>query len=131
MHPAKSCASRTADNSGGKRAPVGFVAVALNACQERMGAIDIVGVDPDYQRRGISSGLTEFAKQHMRSCGMGIAVARPAATPVTHLRELLTRRPVSRSYPLLGTSSYSTRRDYPAAGAKKSMSSWLTRSASS
>lgn len=57
------------------------MAVALNACQERMGAIDIVGVDPDYQRRGISSGLTEFAKQHMRSRGMDIAVVEPGGDP--------------------------------------------------
>jgi ribosomal protein S18 acetylase RimI-like enzyme len=54
--------------------PVGFVTVALNAFHERMGAIDIVGVDPDYQRRGISSRLTEFAVDHMRHSGMDIAV---------------------------------------------------------
>lgn len=61
--------------------PVGFVAVALNAYHERMGAIDIVGVDPDYQRRGISSGLTEFAKQHMRGRGMDIAVVETGGDP--------------------------------------------------
>ena len=54
--------------------PVGFVAVALNAFHEGMGAIDIIGVDPDYQRRGFSSLLTEFATEHMRSLGMDIAV---------------------------------------------------------
>jgi ribosomal protein S18 acetylase RimI-like enzyme len=54
--------------------PVGFLAVALNAFHERMGVIDIVGVDPDYQRRGISSRLTEVAVEHMRSHGMDIAV---------------------------------------------------------
>ncbi|MGH3338019.1 MAG: GNAT family N-acetyltransferase [Propionibacteriaceae bacterium] len=54
--------------------PVGFVAVALNAFHERMGWIDIIGVDPDYQRRGISSRLTDFALDHMRSHGMDIAV---------------------------------------------------------
>src|SRR6476660_4049610 len=54
--------------------PVGFVAVALNAFHERVGVIDIIGVDPDYQRRGISSQLTEFATGHMRSRGMDIAV---------------------------------------------------------
>ena len=56
------------------RRPVGFVAVALNAFHERMGVIEIIGVDPDYQRRGISSRLTEFATEHMRSRGMDIAV---------------------------------------------------------
>jgi GNAT superfamily N-acetyltransferase len=54
--------------------PVGFVAVALNVFHERMGAIDIIGVDPDHQRRGIGSRLIEFAADHMRSRGMDIAV---------------------------------------------------------
>jgi ribosomal protein S18 acetylase RimI-like enzyme len=54
--------------------PVGFVAIALNAFHERMGVIEIIGVDPDYQRRNISSRLTEFAAEHMRSRGMDIVV---------------------------------------------------------
>ena len=55
--------------------PIGFVAVALNAFHEGMGVIDIiVGVDPDHQRRGISSRLTESAVEHTRSRGMDIAV---------------------------------------------------------
>jgi GNAT superfamily N-acetyltransferase len=54
--------------------PVAFVAVALNAFHERMGWIDIIGVDPDYQRSGISSQLTALAMDHMRSHGMDIAV---------------------------------------------------------
>ena len=53
--------------------PVGFVTVALNAFNERMGVIDIIGVDPDFQRRGIASQLTEHALDHMRRCGMDIA----------------------------------------------------------
>ena len=61
--------------------PVGFVAVALNAFHEGMGAIDIIGVDPDYQRRGISSRLTEFATEHMRSRGMDIAVVETGGDP--------------------------------------------------
>ena len=52
----------------------GFVAVALNAFHERMGVIEIIGVDPDYQRRGVGARLTEFAADHMRRCGMDIAV---------------------------------------------------------
>ena len=54
--------------------PVGFVAIGLDAFHERMGVIDIIGVDPDYQRQGIGSRLTEFATEHMRSRGMDIAV---------------------------------------------------------
>ena len=61
--------------------PVGFVAVALNAFHEGMGVIDIIGVDPAYQRRGISSRLTEFAAEHMRSRGMDIAVVETGGDP--------------------------------------------------
>ena len=61
--------------------PVGFVAVALNAFHEGMGVIDIIGVDPDYQRRGISWRLTEFAAEHMRGRGMDIAVVETGGDP--------------------------------------------------
>ena len=61
--------------------PVGFMAIALNAFHERMGVIDIIGVDPDYQRRGVSSRLTEFATEHMRSRGMDIAVVETGGDP--------------------------------------------------
>ena len=61
--------------------PVGFVAVALNAFHEGMGVIDIIGVDPDYQRRGVSSRLTEVAIEHMRSRGMDIAVVETGGDP--------------------------------------------------
>ena len=61
--------------------PVGFMAIALNAFHERMGVIDIIGVDPDYQRRGVSSRLTEFATEHMRSNGMDIAVIETGGDP--------------------------------------------------
>jgi ribosomal protein S18 acetylase RimI-like enzyme len=61
--------------------PVGFVAIALNAFHERMGVIDMIGVDPDYQRRGISSRLTEFATEHMRNRGMDIVVVETGGDP--------------------------------------------------
>ena len=61
--------------------PVGFVTVALNAFHERMGWIEIIGVDPDHQRRGIGAGLTECAIQHMRSHGMDIAVVETGGDP--------------------------------------------------
>ena len=61
--------------------PIGFVAVALNAFHEGMGVIDIIGVDPDHQRRGISSRLTESAVEHMRSRGMDIAVVETGGDP--------------------------------------------------
>jgi GNAT superfamily N-acetyltransferase len=61
--------------------PVGFIAVALNAFHERMGLIDIIGVDPDYQRRGIGARLTEFAVDHLRRRGMDIAVVETGGDP--------------------------------------------------
>jgi ribosomal protein S18 acetylase RimI-like enzyme len=61
--------------------PVGFVVVSLNAFHEGMGAIDIIGVDPEYQRHGISSRLTEFAIGHMRERGMDIAVVETGGDP--------------------------------------------------
>lgn len=53
--------------------PVGYAAVALNAFHERMGVIDIIAVDPDYQRRGIATQLMDRSIEHMRSRGMDIA----------------------------------------------------------
>jgi ribosomal protein S18 acetylase RimI-like enzyme len=61
--------------------PVGFVAVALNAFHDGMGVIDIIGVDPDYQRRGIGSRLTHFASDFMRSRGMDIVVVETGGDP--------------------------------------------------
>ena len=61
--------------------PVGFVAVALNVFHVGMGAIDIIGVDPDHQRHGIGSRLTEFATEHMRNRGMDIAVVETGGDP--------------------------------------------------
>jgi ribosomal protein S18 acetylase RimI-like enzyme len=56
--------------------PVGFVTVALDAFNEGMGVIEIIGVDPDYQRTGIASHLTNRALEHMRRCGMDISFQR-------------------------------------------------------
>ena len=61
--------------------PVGFVSIALNAFHEGMGVIDIIGVDPDHQRRGIASALTQVATEHMRSRGMDIAVVETGGDP--------------------------------------------------
>jgi GNAT superfamily N-acetyltransferase len=87
--------------------PVGFVAIALNAFHERMGVIDIIGVDPEYQRRGVSSRLTEFATRHMRSRGMDIAVVETGGDPGhAPARRRPTKPPVSRSCPSHATSGY-------------------------
>jgi GNAT superfamily N-acetyltransferase len=88
--------------------PVAFVAVALNAFHERMGVIDIIGVDPDYQRRGISKRLTEIATEHMRGRGMDIAVVEtggdPGHAPARAAYESagFTLLPIGRYFRLLG-----------------------------
>jgi ribosomal protein S18 acetylase RimI-like enzyme len=46
-----------------------------------MGVIDIIGVDPDFHRRGIATGLTRHALVHMRRCGMDIAAIGTGGDP--------------------------------------------------
>jgi GNAT superfamily N-acetyltransferase len=46
-----------------------------------MGVIDIIGVDPDFQRRGIGSRLTNHALDHMRRSGMDIAALGTGGDP--------------------------------------------------
>src|SRR4030095_5746488 len=87
--------------------PVGFVTVALNAFNERMGVIDIIGVDPDFQRRGIATQLTRHALDHMGHCGMDIAAVEtggdPGHAPAREAYESLgfTPLPVTRYLKLL------------------------------
>jgi ribosomal protein S18 acetylase RimI-like enzyme len=52
---------------------VGFATVALNAFHERMGVVDMIAVDPEYQRRGIARQLMDRSIDHMRAQGMDIA----------------------------------------------------------
>ena len=87
--------------------PVGFVTVALNAFNERMGVIEIIGVDPDFQRRGIASQLTNHALDHMRRCGMDVAAVEtggdPGHAPARAAYEALgfTHLPIARYLKLL------------------------------
>jgi GNAT superfamily N-acetyltransferase len=53
--------------------PVGFATVALDAFHERMGVVDMIAVDPEYQRRGIARQLMDRSIDHMRAKGMDIA----------------------------------------------------------
>ena len=88
--------------------PVGFAAVALNAFHEGMGVIEIIGVDPDYQRRGISSRLTEHATEHMQRSGMDIVVVEtggdPGHAPARAAYEAagFTLLPIARYFRMLG-----------------------------
>jgi ribosomal protein S18 acetylase RimI-like enzyme len=64
-----------------KDRPVGFVTVALDAFNDGMGVIEVIGVDPDFQRRGIASQLTRHALDHMRRSGMDIAAVGTGGDP--------------------------------------------------
>jgi GNAT superfamily N-acetyltransferase len=61
--------------------PVGFAAVALNAFHEGMGVVDIIAVDPVYQRRGIARQLMERSAEHMRAEGMDIGAVGTGGDP--------------------------------------------------
>ena len=87
--------------------PVGFVAVELNAYHERMGAIDIIGVDPDHHREGTGGALTRYATDHMRRHGMDIAVVETGGDPghaparATYAAADFTLLPIARYFQLL------------------------------
>ena len=61
--------------------PVGFAAVALNAFHEGMGVVDIIAVDPAYQRRGIATALMNRSADHLRDRGMDIALVETGGDP--------------------------------------------------
>ena len=88
-------------------APVGFVGVALNAYHERMGAIEIIAVDPAHQHRGIAMALTGHAVEHMRAHGMDIAVVETGGDPghqparAANLAAGFTLLPIARYFRLL------------------------------
>jgi GNAT superfamily N-acetyltransferase len=78
--------------------PVGFAAVALNAFHDRMGVVDMIAVDPPYQRRGIATRLMTSAVHHMRANGMDIAAlgtgGDPGHAPARALYEALGYTPL-------------------------------------
>jgi GNAT superfamily N-acetyltransferase len=61
--------------------PVGFSTVALNAFHEGMGVVDMIAVDPDYQRRGIARRLMDRSIEHMRAHGMDITAVGTGGDP--------------------------------------------------
>jgi ribosomal protein S18 acetylase RimI-like enzyme len=73
-----------------------------------MGVIDIIGVDPAYQRRGIGVQLTEFAVDYMKEKGMDIAVvetggdAGHARARALYGEAGFTLLPIARYFRLLG-----------------------------
>jgi GNAT superfamily N-acetyltransferase len=61
--------------------PVGFAAVALDALHERMAVVDMIAVDPAFQRRGIATALMDRSADQMRDRGLDIAVVETGGDP--------------------------------------------------
>ena len=61
--------------------PVGFATVALNAFHDGMGVVDMIAVDPAYQRRGIATRLMHHSAEHMREQGMDVAAVGTGGDP--------------------------------------------------
>jgi len=61
--------------------PVGFVTIALNAFHKCMGVVDMIAVDPAYQRLGIARRLMDRSVAHMRERGMDIAAVGTGGDP--------------------------------------------------
>ena len=59
---------------------VGFVDTVLHP-ESSMGEIHMVAVDPDYQRRGIGTKLTDFAVERLRAAGMSVAMVETGGDP--------------------------------------------------
>jgi ribosomal protein S18 acetylase RimI-like enzyme len=84
-----------------------FAGIGLNVVREGMGAIDIIAVDPNYQRRGIAKALTKHSLEHMRSHGMDIALVETGGDPghaparATYVASGFTLLPIARYFQLL------------------------------
>jgi ribosomal protein S18 acetylase RimI-like enzyme len=52
----------------------GFVAIKVTDAERLIGEVWMLAVDPDAQRRGIGSALTNFATERLRESGMRIAM---------------------------------------------------------
>ncbi len=58
----------------------GFVVAKLHG-DDNMGEIEMVGVDPEFQGRGIGAALIAFAVDWMRNQGMSIAMVETGGDP--------------------------------------------------
>jgi GNAT superfamily N-acetyltransferase len=59
---------------------LGFVAVRLHV-DARMGEIFMIAVDPDHQRQGVGTALTNHALDWMREAGMAVAMVETGGDP--------------------------------------------------
>jgi GNAT superfamily N-acetyltransferase len=58
---------------------VGFVCVKLHSAV--LGEIYMIAVDPDYQRRGVGTGLVEFALNWIKGSGISVAMVETGGDP--------------------------------------------------
>lgn len=83
--------------------PIGFVAATVHL-DELLGEIVMLAVEPDQQRRGIGSALTECATDWLRGSGMRVAVVETGGDPGhgparrTYNRAKYTPLPVARYF---------------------------------
>ena len=61
-------------------APVGFVAAKLHV-DDQLGEIYMIAVDPEFQRRGYGSALTDFALDWLKEAGMSVAMVETGGDP--------------------------------------------------
>ncbi|MGH7573709.1 MAG: GNAT family N-acetyltransferase [Longimicrobiales bacterium] len=59
---------------------VGFVALQLHR-ENRMGEIYMIAVDPDHQRRGIATALTDHSLEWLKEAGMSVAMVETGEDP--------------------------------------------------
>lgn len=72
---------------------VGFLAYELNF-QDKVGEVQLLAVQPEYQNRGIGTALNEFALVEMREAGMKMARVETGGDP--------SHAPARRSYEKAG-----------------------------
>ena len=69
----------------------GFVAARVANAQRQLGELYMLAVDPENQRRGIGTALTEHATDWMRDAGMRVAMIStggdPGHAPARHVYE--------------------------------------------
>jgi GNAT superfamily N-acetyltransferase len=60
---------------------IGFAAARIADPERRIGELFMLAVDPDSQRRGAGTALTELASKWMREVGMAVAMISTGGDP--------------------------------------------------
>jgi GNAT superfamily N-acetyltransferase len=59
---------------------IGFVALKLHV-ENRMGEINMIAVDPDFQRRGVATALTKHSIEWFKDAGMSVVMVETGGDP--------------------------------------------------